>query len=40
MDRMDLETLLAWLDPHAKPVVVQLPAAEYDRVRKAWRLPR
>ena len=35
-----LEPILAWLDPAAKPVLVQLPVGEYRRVRKRWKLPR
>jgi len=39
MPAEDLETLLGWLDPAAKPVVVQLPREEYVRLEKIWRLP-
>ena len=35
----DLEGLLAWLDPAAKPVIVQLPGDEYDSMSPVWRLP-
>jgi L,D-peptidoglycan transpeptidase YkuD (ErfK/YbiS/YcfS/YnhG family) len=35
----DLETVVRWLDPARHPVVVQLPAAEYARLRGAWGLP-
>jgi zinc D-Ala-D-Ala dipeptidase len=31
--------LLRWLDPHKKPLIVQLPAAEYERLRRQWDLP-
>ena len=31
--------ILAWLDPAARPVIVQLPRAEYDRLAPAWGLP-
>ena len=34
-----LEELLAWLDPAARPVLVQLPRAVYERVQAAWKLP-
>lgn len=34
-----LEEVLAWLDADAQPVLVQLPATEYRRLRAAWRLP-
>ncbi len=35
----DLEMLLLWLIPEAKPILVQLPEEEYLRVRIAWDLP-
>ncbi|MHB8771010.1 MAG: L,D-transpeptidase family protein [Syntrophales bacterium] len=35
----DMETLLAWLRPEANPVIVQLPRAQYERVRIPWDLP-
>jgi D-alanyl-D-alanine dipeptidase len=38
-DEGDLLALLRWLDPRAKPVLVQVPRAEYDRVRGALGLP-
>jgi D-alanyl-D-alanine dipeptidase len=31
--------LLRWLDPHKKPLIVQLPASEYERLRRQWDLP-
>jgi D-alanyl-D-alanine dipeptidase len=34
-----LEALLGWLDPAAHPLLVQLPAAEYRRLRETWSLP-
>jgi L,D-peptidoglycan transpeptidase YkuD (ErfK/YbiS/YcfS/YnhG family) len=37
--RADVEALLKWLDPKAKPVLVQLPAAEYARLKTKWALP-
>ena len=37
--RADVESLLAWLDPRRQPVLVQLPAAEYSRLRTTWALP-
>lgn len=39
MARDDLESLLAWLDPTAHPVIVQLPADRYAALRTAWQLP-
>jgi L,D-peptidoglycan transpeptidase YkuD (ErfK/YbiS/YcfS/YnhG family) len=38
-DRGVMEELLAWLDPAARPVLVQLPRAAYERVQAAWELP-
>ena len=35
----DLETVVQWLDPSRRPMLVQLPASEYARLRRAWRLP-
>ena len=34
-----LRELLDWLDPGLEPVFVQLPEAEYHRLRSAWKLP-
>lgn len=31
--------LLGWLDPEKHPLFVLLPRAQYQRLRKAWRLP-
>jgi D-alanyl-D-alanine dipeptidase len=39
MDVKELEQLVAWLDPRARPVVVQVPAAVYPLARKEWGLP-
>ena len=39
LDEKDLEQLIAWLDPRARPVVVQVPAAVYPQVLKQWELP-
>ncbi len=36
-DRM--EALMRWLDPAAKPLLVQLTEAEYQRLSKSWQLP-
>jgi hypothetical protein len=35
----DMRDLLLWLDPSAKPLLIQLPAAELAKVKDAWRLP-
>jgi D-alanyl-D-alanine dipeptidase len=37
--RADVEALLAWLDPRSRPVLVQLPVAEYSRLKQRWALP-
>jgi D-alanyl-D-alanine dipeptidase len=34
-----LEEMLYWLDPQRQPLLVQLPKAEYERLRSAWKLP-
>jgi D-alanyl-D-alanine dipeptidase len=39
MRREDLDALLRWVDPAAKPLIVQLPAGEYSRYINNWRLP-
>jgi hypothetical protein len=38
-DPGDMDRLLAWLDPKANPVLVQLPAPVLERLRKEWGLP-
>ncbi len=40
MPQSDLESLLTWLDPKRRPLLVQLPAAEYERLKNRWKLPR
>jgi D-alanyl-D-alanine dipeptidase len=39
MEQANLEALLRWLDPSKTPLLVQLPEAEYARLRGSWRLP-
>ena len=34
-----LVRVLRWLDPQKKPLIVQLPASEYERLKQRWRLP-
>ena len=34
-----IETILPWLDPSARPVLVQLPEAEDKHLKKIWLLP-
>jgi D-alanyl-D-alanine dipeptidase len=40
MPQEQVESLLGWLDPERKPLLVQLPEAEYQKLRKHWRLPQ
>jgi len=40
MDEEDMLTLLRWLDPKKKTVLVQLPHSEYHRLRAEWNLPK
>ncbi|MCA1621590.1 MAG: L,D-transpeptidase family protein [Acidobacteria bacterium] len=39
MGQANLEALLRWLDSSKTPLLVQLPEAEYARLRGLWRLP-
>ncbi|MBZ5491035.1 MAG: hypothetical protein LAO76_08900 [Acidobacteriia bacterium] len=39
MPQADLEMLLGWLDPERKPLLVQLPVAQYQKLRHHWNLP-
>jgi D-alanyl-D-alanine dipeptidase len=39
MASADIEKLLHWLDPAARPVLVQLPASEYKNLQTKWQLP-
>lgn len=39
MAQQRLESLLRWLRPEAKPVLVQLPESTYRATRTAWKLP-
>jgi L,D-peptidoglycan transpeptidase YkuD (ErfK/YbiS/YcfS/YnhG family) len=39
MPQRDLESLLVWLDPTRTPLLVQLPAADYERLSDRWKLP-
>jgi D-alanyl-D-alanine dipeptidase len=34
-----MDALLRWIDPARMPLLVQLPQAEYDRLRPRWLLP-
>jgi D-alanyl-D-alanine dipeptidase len=35
----EVESLVRWLDPRLRPMLVQLPSAEYARLRERWQLP-
>jgi D-alanyl-D-alanine dipeptidase len=39
MSQNQLETLLTWLEPTRKPLLVQLPAPAYARLARRWGLP-
>jgi D-alanyl-D-alanine dipeptidase len=39
MDETALTTTIGWLTPKASPLMVQLPRAEYQRLKSAWKLP-
>ena len=40
MREKDLVSLLRWLDPKRRPVLIQMPRAEYDRLRTKYMWPR
>ncbi len=39
MDESKLREVLGWLDSTKGPVVIQFPAAVYERLRETWKLP-
>src|SRR5947209_1472845 len=39
MEQPNLEELMRWLDSKKRPVLVQLPEAEYARFKNVWGLP-
>jgi D-alanyl-D-alanine dipeptidase len=39
MESARMEETLRWLDAGKRPVLVQLPQAEFERLRRAWGLP-
>lgn len=39
MSQIEVETLLAWLDPARRPLLVQLPQSIYERLINHWMLP-
>ena len=40
MSQIDLESLLTWLDPARKPLLVQLPEPTYEQLINRWMLPK
>lgn len=40
MPQEQIEAVLGWLDPAKDPLLVQMPASEYQRARRLWKLPR
>ena len=38
-DEAKLRELMLWLDPHKRPLLAQLTADEYKKLRASWRLP-
>jgi len=38
-DQAKLRELMLWLDPHKRPLLVQLTAEEYQKLRTSWKLP-
>lgn len=39
MDGQHLTQMIKWLKPASRPLLVQLPRAEYERLKDAWDLP-
>lgn len=39
MSKENMVTVIKWLDQARRPVLVQLPQAEYQRLKAAWSLP-
>lgn len=40
MDPANIARLFDWLNPSKSPVLVQLPEAQYERLRERWKLPK
>jgi L,D-peptidoglycan transpeptidase YkuD (ErfK/YbiS/YcfS/YnhG family) len=40
MPQANLEMLLAWLDPKRRPLLLQLPMPDYERLTQRWNLPK
>ncbi|MVV49451.1 D-alanyl-D-alanine dipeptidase [Pseudomonas sp. PB120] len=39
MDPADISRLFSWLDPRQSPLLIQMPEAQYERLRESWHLP-
>ena len=39
MEPASIARLLQWLDPRQSPLLVQMPAAQYEQLRTRWKLP-
>ncbi len=39
MKRENIEQILAWLESDKKPVLIQFPTAEYEKLKTTWKLP-
>lgn len=39
MPQDEIESLLTWLDPSRKPLLVQMPKQQYQHLQKKWKLP-
>lgn len=39
MPQSELESVLLWLDPARKPLLIQMPAKNYARLSSSWKLP-
>lgn len=40
MAQENIDVLMGWLDPAKKPLLLQLPRAQYKKLRRRWKLPK
>lgn len=40
MAQENIDVLMGWLDPAKKPLLFQLPRAQYNKLRRHWKLPK
>ncbi len=40
MERANIESIVNWLDEKKNPVLIQLPADEYQKLQTSWKLPK